>query len=62
VKAVAFIEDDALIKKILMDLGLWETRNHDPPQDDNVHIPTIKTEFIYDDTYSQPPFIDYCTQ
>jgi hypothetical protein len=33
-KRISFIEDDALIKKILMHLGLWETRNHDPPKPD----------------------------
>jgi hypothetical protein len=27
-KVISFIKDDALIKKILMHLGLWDTRNH----------------------------------
>jgi hypothetical protein len=64
-KIISFIEDIALIKKILMHLGLWETRpvgrsarrvdsNHDPPQCDNLHIPTIETELTYDYTYSWP--------
>ncbi len=43
-KVIAFIEDDALIKKILMHLGLWDTRNHNPPTLDNSHIPTYETE------------------
>jgi hypothetical protein len=30
-KIIAFIEDEALIKKILIHLGLCETGNHDPP-------------------------------
>ena len=40
-KVISFIEDSALIEKILKHLGLWETRNHDPPQSKVVHIPTI---------------------
>jgi hypothetical protein len=61
-KVIAFIEDDALIKKILVHLGLWDTRNHDPPQLDDTHTPTIETELTYDYTYSQLPPIDYWTQ
>jgi hypothetical protein len=61
-KVIAFIEDDALIKTILIHLGLWETRNHDPPQSNEVHTPTIETELTYDYTYSQLPPIDYWTQ
>jgi hypothetical protein len=30
-KVISFIEDNALIKKILVHLGLWDIRNHDPP-------------------------------
>jgi hypothetical protein len=40
-KVIAFIEDEALIKKILIHLGLCETGNHDPPQLDHAHIQTI---------------------
>jgi hypothetical protein len=50
-----FIEDDRLIKKILKHLGLWETRNHDPPQVDDAYPPAIETELTYDYTYSQLP-------
>ena len=42
--------------------GLWETRNHDPPQSDDTHIRAIETELTYDYTYSQLPPIDYWTQ
>jgi hypothetical protein len=49
-KVISFIEDGAIIKKILMRLGLWETRNHDPPQLDEIHIPAIETELTYDDS------------
>jgi hypothetical protein len=59
---ISFIEDDALIKKILEHLGLWETRNHDPAQVDDAYPPTIETELTYDYTYSQLPPIDYWTQ
>jgi ribosomal protein S27E len=61
-RVISFIEDDELIKKILMHLGLWETRNHDPPQPDDTHTPSIETELTYDYTYSQLPPIDYWTQ
>ena len=44
-----------LIKKILIHLGLWETRNHDPPQSNETHTPTIETERTYDYTYLQLP-------
>ena len=30
-RVIAFIEDDDVIRKILVHLGLWDTRNHDPP-------------------------------
>ena len=30
-KMIAFIEDADIIQMILTHLGLWETRNHDPP-------------------------------
>jgi hypothetical protein len=56
------IEDDALIKKILTHLGLWEIRIHDPPRSDDTHFPAVDTELTYDDTYSQLPPIDYWTQ
>jgi hypothetical protein len=61
-KVISFTEDDALIKKIVEHLGLWETRNHDPPQPDDTHTPTIEIELTYDYTYSQLPPIDYWTQ
>jgi len=61
-RVISFIEDDELIKKILMHLGLWETRNHDPPQPDDTHTPSIEAELTYDYTYSQLPPIDYWTQ
>jgi len=53
-KVIAFIEDDEIIQKILKHLGLWETRNHDPPAANTMHI----AELTYDDAYSQLPPID----
>ncbi|MGD9214314.1 MAG: hypothetical protein PVJ84_05855 [Desulfobacteraceae bacterium] len=61
IKVISFIEDDALIKKILAHLGLWDTRKHDPPQSNEVHIPTFETELTNDYTYWQLPPIDYWT-
>ena len=57
-RIIAFIEDEAVIKKILKHLGLWETRNHDPPAQNPTHIP----ELTYDDDYSQIPAVDYWLQ
>ncbi|MCF7889585.1 MAG: hypothetical protein K9L78_05640 [Victivallales bacterium] len=31
-KIIAFIEELDIIEKILRHLGLWDIRNHDPPQ------------------------------
>ena len=53
-KIISFIEDDEIIEKILRHLGVWETRNHDPPAPNAVHTP----ELTYDDSYSQLPPID----
>jgi hypothetical protein len=54
----SFIEDEAVIKKILEHLGLWDTRNHSPPARNPTHIP----ELTYDDDYSQIPAVDYWLQ
>ena len=48
-KIISFIEDNNVIEKILRHLGLWKTRNHDPPVRNVSHLP----EFTYDDDYSQ---------
>jgi len=37
-KIISFIEDKAVIEKILRQLGLWENRNHDPPAGSISHI------------------------
>ena len=57
-RIVAFIEDKAVIKKILKHLSLCETRNHDPPARNPTHIPKL----TYDDDYSQLPAVDYWLQ
>ncbi len=57
-RIVAFIEDEAVIKKILKHLSLCETRNHDPPARNHTHIPKL----TYDDDYSQLPAVDYWLQ
>jgi hypothetical protein len=36
-RIIAFIEDATLIQVILKHLGLWETKNHDPPPLDSFH-------------------------
>ncbi len=57
-RVIAFIEDNQVIKKILMHLGLWETNNHDPPPQNPSYIP----EITYNDDYSQIPDVDYWLQ
>ena len=57
-KIISFIDQDALIERILRHLGLWETRNHGPPAKSATHIP----ELIYDDSYSQLPPNGYWLQ
>ena len=54
-RVIAFIEDDNVIRKILVHLGLWDIRNHDPPSlsSDTIH------DFIIDESYSQLPQTDY---
>ncbi len=56
-RVIAFIEDPVVIKKNLKHLGLWETRNHDPPPENSSYI----HELTYDDTDSQIPAYDYWT-
>ena len=53
-RVIAFIEDDIVIRKILVHLGLWETRSHDPPwpDPDSIH------DFIIDESYCQLPPTD----
>ena len=50
-RVISVIEDQAIIKKILQHLGLWETRSHDPPACIMPHT----LEFTYDDAYAQIP-------
>ncbi len=57
-KIISFIEHKEVIEKILRHLGLWDTRNHDPPVRNTPHIP----EFTSDDDYFQIPPVDYWLQ
>jgi hypothetical protein len=54
-RIISFIEEIEIIEIILRHLGLWDIRNHDPPQPDPVYI----SELIYDDSDSQVPAFDY---
>jgi hypothetical protein len=53
-KIIAFIEEADIIRMILKHLGLWETRNHDPPEKTYFQ----DNELIYDDEYAQISFED----
>jgi len=57
-RVISIIEDQAIIKRILQHLGIWETRSHDPPAQKTPH----SAEYVYDDTYSQIPPGDYFLQ
>jgi len=50
-RVIAFIEDDDVIRKILVHLGLWDTRNHDPPHP----APESFQDCVIDESYSQLP-------
>ena len=39
-RIISFIEDGGVVEKILRHLGLWETRNHDPPAPDGPETPS----------------------
>jgi len=56
-RVIAFIEQQPVIRKILIHPGLWKTHNHDPP----VHTETAY-EIVYDDEYAQVPPYDYWIQ
>ena len=57
-RIISFIEDSGVIEKILRHLGLWKTRNHDPPEPDGPR----SLDFTHDDRYSQVPPFDYYLQ
>jgi hypothetical protein len=52
-KLIAFIKQQPVIRKILTPLGLWKTRNHDPPSTNNTAY-----QIVYDNEYSQIPAYD----
>ena len=53
---ISFIEELDIIEKILRHLGLWDIRNHDPPQPvTSDYIPDL----VYDFSDSQIPASDY---
>ena len=66
-RIISFIEDSETIKKILVHLSLWETRNHDPPprkvnmQKYISDLPEIK-ETVYDDFSQLTPYDDDYSQ
>jgi hypothetical protein len=52
---ISILESGPIVKKILEHLDLWDTRNHDPPAEDDSNTP----ELVYDDSDSQIPQYDY---
>jgi hypothetical protein len=42
-RIIAFIEDAALIQVIANHLGLWETKNYDPPSRNSSHTSNVLT-------------------
>jgi hypothetical protein len=77
-RIISFIEDDAIIKKILMHLNLWHPQNHDPPPGPNKGIPLhtqphrsyewweavnhISDGEVYTDHFSPIPYEDAYSQ
>jgi hypothetical protein len=54
-RIISILEAGPIVKKILIHPDLWDTRNHDPPSEDDSHIP----ELVYDGSDSQIPQYDY---
>ena len=54
-RVIAFIENDDVIRKTLVHLGLWDTRNHDLPLPNSDAFQYL----IIDESYSQLPQTDY---
>lgn len=55
-RIIAFLEARPIVEKILVHLDRWDTRNHDPPADNDKHIP----ELVCDGSDSQiPPYDDW---
>ena len=50
-----FLEAGPIVRKILEHLDPWDTRNHDPPDEDDSHI----AELVCDNSESQIPQYDY---
>jgi hypothetical protein len=48
-RVIIVIEHPVIIQKFIKHLGLWGTRNHDPPPVNSCHIP----ELTYDDSDSR---------
>lgn len=55
-RIIRFIEELDIIEKILGHLGLWDIRNHDPPQP--VIFDSIP-DLVYDLYYSQILAVDW---
>ena len=55
IRIVSILDAGPIAKKILEHLDLWDTRNNDPPPEDDSHI----SELVYDDSDSQIPQYDY---
>jgi len=56
IKIISFIENFEVIETILRHLGLWDVRNHDPP---NVNSSDTIPELFYDYSDSQIPVSGY---
>ena len=54
-RTISILKGGPIVVKILEHLDLWDTRNHDPPDEDGSHI----AELVYDDSDSQIPKYDY---
>ena len=54
-RIISILEAAPIVRKILEHLDLWDTRNHDPPDEEDSHM----AELVYDDSVSQIPQYDY---
>ena len=57
-RVIAFIENSSLVRRILKQLGLWDTRAHGPPSSKTADDSKV-AELTYDASYSQVPPTEY---
>ena len=61
-RIISFIEEEEIIKKILLHLNLWMTKNHDPPPNDKIHQQIHNPQTLETNDNLYEPVYDYFPQ